>query len=36
MVSGHVDVAVAVQVIGGESHLAGNGCDKHVGWSSSV
>ena len=30
MVLGHVCVAVAVQVIGGQSHLPGDGCDEHV------
>ena len=29
VVSGHVYVAVVVQVIGGESHLPGNGCSEH-------
>ena len=30
MVSGHIQVAVLVQVIGGKGHLPGNGCDEHV------
>ena len=29
-VSRHLHVAVAVQIIGGKSHLPGDGCDEHV------